>query len=57
MAILGGAIVPVFQAVFIDTYSVAFSYVVPAGCFIIVAAYAAFDLKTKVRVFNNVAPC
>ena len=57
MAILGGAIVPVFQAVFIDTYSVAFSYVVPAGCFIIVAAYAAFDLKTKIRVFNNVAPC
>lgn len=57
MAILGGAIVPVFQAVFIDAYSVAFSYVVPAGCFIIVAAYAAFDLKTKVRVFNNVAPC
>lgn len=57
MAILGGAIVPVVQAVFIDTYSVAFSYVVPAGCFIIVAAYAAFDLKTKVRVFNNVAPC
>ncbi|KGJ99387.1 MULTISPECIES: L-fucose:H+ symporter permease [Pseudoalteromonas] len=57
MAILGGAIIPVFQAVFIDTYSVAFSYVVPAGCFIIVAAYAAFDLKTKVRVFNNVAPC
>ncbi len=57
MAILGGAIVPLFQAVFIDTYSVAFSYVVPAGCFIIVAAYAAFDLKTKIRVFNNVAPC
>ncbi|MBB1422387.1 L-fucose:H+ symporter permease [Pseudoalteromonas sp. SG43-7] len=57
MAILGGAIVPVLQAVFIDTYSVAFSYIVPAGCFIIVAGYAAFDLKTKIRTFNNVAPC
>ena len=57
MAILGGAIVPVVQAVFIDTFSVAFSYIVPAGCFIIVAGYAAFDLKTKIRTFNNVAPC
>lgn len=57
MAILGGAIIPVLQAVFIDTYSVAFSYIVPAGCFIIVAGYAAFDLKTKIRTFNNVAPC
>jgi FHS family L-fucose permease-like MFS transporter len=49
MAILGGAIVPVVQAVFIDTFSVAFSYIVPG--------YAAFDLKTKIRTFNNVAPC
>ena len=57
MAILGGAIVPVIQAVFIDTYSVAFSYMVPAGCFIVVAAYAAFDLKAKVRTFNKTSPC
>ena len=49
MAILGGALVPLLQASLIDNYSAALSYVVPAGCFLIVAAYAFFDLKVKQR--------
>jgi FHS family L-fucose permease-like MFS transporter len=49
MAILGGALIPLLQASFIDNYSAAFSYVVPAGCFLIVASYAIFDLKAKQR--------
>ena len=50
MAILGGALIPLLQASFIDNYSAAFSYVVPAGCFLIVASYAIFDLKVKQRI-------
>jgi FHS family L-fucose permease-like MFS transporter len=49
MAILGGALIPLLQASFIDNYSAAFSYIVPAGCFLIVASYAIFDLKAKQR--------
>lgn len=49
MAILGGALIPLIQASFIDNYSAAFSYVVPAGCFLIVTSYAIFDLKSKQR--------
>ncbi|MDP5132758.1 MAG: L-fucose:H+ symporter permease [Paraglaciecola sp.] len=49
MAILGGAVIPLLQASFIDNYSAAFSYIVPACCFLVVAAYAVFDLKSKYR--------
>jgi len=47
MAILGGALLPMVQGATIDTYGAATSYVVPATCFLVVAAYAVFDLKTR----------
>lgn len=47
MAILGGAILPLFQAAIIDSWSVIVSYVVPALCFLLVAGYGLFDLKNK----------
>ena len=49
MAILGGALIPLIQAALIDNYSTALSYIVPAGCFLIVASYAVFDLRSKQR--------
>ena len=47
MAILGGALVPLAQGASIDTYGAAASYCVPATCFLVVFAYAVFDLKTR----------
>lgn len=47
MAILGGAIMPLFQAALIDTSGVVVSYIVPSLCFILVAGYGLFDLKTR----------
>ncbi|GGZ50077.1 MAG: L-fucose:H+ symporter permease [Alteromonadaceae bacterium] len=49
MAILGGAIMPIVQAVFVDHYSAATSYLVPGCSFLVVLAYAIFDLNSKVR--------
>ena len=45
MAILGGALMPMLQGAVIDSVSTAFSYIVPAGCLLIVAAYGFFDLQ------------
>lgn len=53
MAILGGALMPLLQGALIDTYSAAFSYIAPAACFVIVTAYAVFDLKSKSRFADN----
>ncbi len=47
MAILGGAIMPLFQAALIDTVSTAFSFVVPAICFALITAYSIFDAKKR----------
>ena len=47
VAILGGAILPLFQAAIIDSWSVIVSYVVPALCFLLVAGYGLFDIKNK----------
>ncbi|WP_020559571.1 L-fucose:H+ symporter permease [Thiofilum flexile] len=47
MAILGGALMPLVQGALIDTYDAAFSYIVPLGCFLVVAGYAVFELKNK----------
>jgi FHS family L-fucose permease-like MFS transporter len=44
MAILGGALLPLVQGASIDAYGAAPSYIVPALCFLFVAAYAVFDL-------------
>jgi len=49
MAILGGAIVPLLQGSVVDNFTTAISYVVPAGCFLIVATYGYFDLKSSRR--------
>lgn len=45
MAILGGALLPLVQALLIDRFSVAFSFVVPLVCFVVVAGFAFFDLR------------
>jgi len=47
MAILGGAIIPLFQAALIDSAGVVISYIVPAVCFLVVAGYGYFDMRAK----------
>lgn len=46
MAIVGGAIMPLVQGKVLDLTSPAFSFVVPALCFVVVALFALFDLRT-----------
>jgi FHS family L-fucose permease-like MFS transporter len=50
MAIVGGAVMPLVQGKLIDATSPAFSYIVPAICFAVVAAYAIYDLRAKQSV-------
>lgn len=50
MAILGGALMPLVQGALIDSFGAAISYITPAVCFLIVAAYAVFDLASETRV-------
>ena len=45
MAIVGGAIMPLGQGALVDSTSPAFSFVVPAGCFVVVGLYALYDLR------------
>ena len=45
MAIVGGAILPLIQGFVLDLSSPAVSFIVPAFCFAVVAAFAFFDLK------------
>jgi FHS family L-fucose permease-like MFS transporter len=45
MAIVGGAIMPLIQGAILDATSPAISFIVPAVCFAVVTAFAAFDLK------------
>lgn len=47
MAILGGALVPMVQGATIDAAGATFSYVVPAACFLVVAAYGVFDMASN----------
>ena len=47
MAILGGAIMPLFQAAIIDSAGIVISYVVPAICFLLVGSYGFFDMRAK----------
>ena len=49
MAIVGGAIMPVIQGVTLDATSPAFSFIVPALCFVVVAAFAVYDLRAPVQ--------
>jgi FHS family L-fucose permease-like MFS transporter len=56
MAIVGGAIMPVIQGRLLDATSAAFSFLVPAACFAVVAAFAFYDLKAKEDVhFSSAA--
>jgi FHS family L-fucose permease-like MFS transporter len=50
MAILGGALMPLVQGALIDSFGAATSYITPAICFVIVAAYGLFDLVSETRV-------
>lgn len=45
MAIVGGAIMPLVQGATLDATSPAISFIVPAVCFAVVAAYAFYDLR------------
>ncbi|MBW6439794.1 L-fucose:H+ symporter permease [Actinoplanes hulinensis] len=47
MAIVGGAIMPLVQGSLVDSTSAAFSFIVPAACFAVVALYAFYDLRTR----------
>ncbi len=47
MAILGGALLPLVHGAVMDQKGAAFSYIVPGLCFLVVAAYGLFDLKTS----------
>ena len=50
MAIVGGAIMPVIQGRLLDATSAAFSFLIPAICFSVVASFAFYDLKAKADV-------
>ncbi len=45
MAILGGAILPLFQAMVMDATSTALGFVIPAICLAVVALFAIYDLR------------
>ena len=53
MAILGGALLPLVHGAVLDAQGAAFSYIVPALCFLVVAGYAVFDLMSKSRFADN----
>ena len=46
MAIIGGATMPLVQSAIMDRTSPAVSYVTVAGCFLVVAAYGVYTLRT-----------
>ncbi|NMN96412.1 L-fucose:H+ symporter permease [Antrihabitans stalactiti] len=45
MAIVGGAIMPLVQGAVLDATTPAISFIVPAVCFAVVTAFAAYDLR------------
>lgn len=47
MAILGGALITPLQALVSDSFSIYASYLVPAFCFVVVAAYAVSVLRSR----------
>jgi FHS family L-fucose permease-like MFS transporter len=49
MAIVGGAIMPTVQGKILDATSPAISFIVPAVLFLVIAAYAVFDLRTPTQ--------
>lgn len=55
MAILGGALMPLVHGAVMDAQGAAFSYIVPGLCFLVVAAYGLFDLRTGARSHASAA--
>ena len=53
MAIVGGAIMPLVQGKLVDATSAAFSFIVPAGCFVVVGLYALYDLRAEPSVIGG----
>ena len=53
MAIVGGAIMPLVQGKLIDAASPAVSFIVPAGCFVLVGLYALYDLRAGPSVIGG----
>jgi FHS family L-fucose permease-like MFS transporter len=53
MAIVGGAIMPLVQGKLVDATSPAFSFIVPAGCFVVVGLYALYDLRAGPSVIGG----
>ena len=53
MAIVGGAIMPLIQGRLLDATSPAISFIVPAVCFAVVAAFAVFDLRAAPRTVGE----
>ena len=53
MAIVGGAIMPLIQGRLLDATSPAISFIVPAVCFAVVAAFAVFDLRATPRTVGE----
>ena len=49
MAILGGTLMPLVHGAVMDARGAAFSYIVPALCFLVVAAFGLFDLRSRIR--------
>ncbi|MDN5569342.1 MAG: L-fucose:H+ symporter permease [Paracoccus sp. (in: a-proteobacteria)] len=49
MAILGGAVMPLVHGAVMDSHGAAVSYIVPGLCFLVVAAYGLFDLRSDAR--------
>jgi FHS family L-fucose permease-like MFS transporter len=49
MAIVGGAIMPLVQGATLDATSPAVSFIVPAVCFAVVAAFAFYDLRAEAQ--------
>lgn len=47
MAILGGALITPLQAVVSDGVSIYFSYLIPAGCFAVVLAFAIYIIRNE----------
>ncbi|UFU06423.1 L-fucose:H+ symporter permease [Ruania halotolerans] len=45
MAIVGGATVPLLQGKLVDSVGSAFSYIVPAVCFVVIIGYAIYTLR------------
>ena len=53
MAIVGGAIMPLVQGALVDSTSPAFSFIVPAVCFVVVGLYALYDLRAGPSVVSG----